>query len=463
MSTFGKKRKQKSRRTTSSNNLPDGAATSRRDEPLLSVFDNMYESVYDLKTHYFSVDKAVGITARASINGVALPFWRVQDIAPGSQAHDFRIKRGAFIIYVNGERVAMNCAPLHELMIKAKNRSIEIGSEFSISFGQYRPPKYDQEGPKRPKPHENIDRKAREQALEKKKKLKEKIISFQNWSSSSSETGSDVGSLSIQSFDSDSDNSCTENKHQAKRGHKAPESYLNSKKKVEKNMSNSKEVDSVVYAEWSNGEYYKGTIQSVVEKRGKYYFDVLFTDGDKSSNLPDDKVVTEKEYYDGKVLEKKKRIPVLEDVLIGKCFRQEWIDIQNRTNTSYGLITKCFNVNGGLEYDIVISQQHSSYPKKEDVIRSVNADVALGGYISYLLKHSIDASMHQTSAHKIWRAPAVRYDQLDKKGKPRLILIYRGYELTFTVKNSSIKNAGWGEWVAYPYNTLLLGLYFIAA
>ena len=168
MSALGRKRKQKPPRNSSNNRLPycSASISRRRDEssPLLSVFDNVYETVYNLKTHYFSVDKKVGITAKSRINGVALPFWRVEEVEPGSQAHDFHIRRGAYIIYVNGERIQMNGDPLHEIVKKAKDRSIEIGSEFTISFGQYRPLNYGQNEFKGSNSRESIENaKAREQ------------------------------------------------------------------------------------------------------------------------------------------------------------------------------------------------------------------------------------------------------------------------------------------------------------
>ena len=156
------------------------------------------------------------------------------------------------------------------------------------------------------------------------------------------------------------------------------------------------------------------------------------------------------------------------DILIGRGICQQWTDLHNRNKTLFGVITHCDQNDDGdksntlftVAYDENSRSLVNSMPNEcgslVPATRKLKSEIAWGGCLlfedhRYPLKGKKPLrSMKIPIAAWNWITPDMRYEELgdiESNKLPKLTLGVRGYQLIFSVKQSSIPNAGLGVFV----------------
>ena len=162
--------------------------------------------------------------------------------------------------------------------------------------------------------------------------------------------------------------------------------------------------------------------------------------------------------------------------LVGKEYCHEWTDADGRNKVIYGMITACerdtldkdhllFTVTYNEESfdDIVKTKRSCELDFKP--IKRMSLEWALGGYLAYASKHvsSLLKESVFSSSSRRWLTPDMLTEDIvlgpDGKELPRLTLVWNAFRLVFTVRQSTIPNAGLGVFVQctslVPFRTSL--------
>lgn len=153
-------------------------------------------------------------------------------------------------------------------------------------------------------------------------------------------------------------------------------------------------------------------------------------------------------------------VEVPDHVLVGRAFRQKWIDLEGRTKMVYGTVRDVSEdlLSGGLRTCTVEFSQKSrslvnagftpngaSIPSKQKVPQTL----AFGGCLDCDPRAINYANVPY---HFSWQVPDVRHEDfvIDEHGmfSPRLTMHFRGFHLTLTARTSTIPNAGKGVFVS---------------
>jgi hypothetical protein len=154
--------------------------------------------------------------------------------------------------------------------------------------------------------------------------------------------------------------------------------------------------------------------------------------------------------------------------LVGKGYRHEWIDVDGVKKVIHGkIMSNSFDFAEGdrnefftVEFNesCAIAESLSSYSCKIARRQDVPSPAAYGGCLSLEWsmrkrpgKESVSKKMEKHYSVKCWCAPdmrSVEYVTGDLGEKlPNMTLLFRGWKLTFTAKQSLIPNAGYGAFV----------------
>jgi hypothetical protein len=152
--------------------------------------------------------------------------------------------------------------------------------------------------------------------------------------------------------------------------------------------------------------------------------------------------------------------------LVGKEYYHEWTDVYGHNRVICGVITKCER--DKLDEDYASFCVTYSSESLKDVLRTrifpaldieptstMSLEWALGGHLAYNSHFESEASSLEERGLSIparrWHTPSMRTEELvegpDGKALPRLILIWNAYRLVFTVRESTVPNAGLGVFV----------------
>ena len=152
--------------------------------------------------------------------------------------------------------------------------------------------------------------------------------------------------------------------------------------------------------------------------------------------------------------------------LVGKEYCHEWTDVDGHQKVIYGMITECER--DKLDEDHAYFTVTYNEQSLKDVIRRRSScafevprttkmalDWALGGHLAYNSKLNNEASALEkrglTIPSRRWLTPEMRTEELipspDGEKLPRLILVWNAFRLVFTVRPSTIPNAGHGVFV----------------
>ncbi|KAI2500919.1 hypothetical protein MHU86_13526 [Fragilaria crotonensis] len=150
--------------------------------------------------------------------------------------------------------------------------------------------------------------------------------------------------------------------------------------------------------------------------------------------------------------------------LVGKEYYHEWTDADGRKKVIYGSITGCerdkldkdylwFTVTYNDESFDDIVKSKPSYELDFKPIKRMSLEWALGGYLAYASKHgsSLLKDSAVSSSVRRWLTPDMRIEDVvpgpGGKEMPRLTLVWNGFRLVFSVRQSTILNAGLGVFV----------------
>lgn len=141
--------------------------------------------------------------------------------------------------------------------------------------------------------------------------------------------------------------------------------------------------------------------------------------------------------------------------LVGESIRQEWTDVEGRNKVVYGTVTGC-GVDDLHGEDVVATVGYSEESRLAasssiPEARKIPVALAVGGHESYVKQLNPYCETESRQPCWTWFTPEWRREVLCEAGcgvrLPRLTLGFRGFHLTFTVKESSIPGAGYGVFV----------------
>ncbi|CAB9507681.1 expressed unknown protein [Seminavis robusta] len=154
-------------------------------------------------------------------------------------------------------------------------------------------------------------------------------------------------------------------------------------------------------------------------------------------------------------------VQVQDHPLLGKGYKQSWIDVTGNKKVIYGKIVGVENelLLGGIKRFTIeyldasralanagFSQSGVTVPKAQ---ANVDEMTAYGGCLAY---NPNVVRAHETPFFFSWLVPEYRHEDFivdeDDMWTPRLTLQFRGFHLCFTAKKSSIPNAGKGVFVS---------------
>jgi len=152
--------------------------------------------------------------------------------------------------------------------------------------------------------------------------------------------------------------------------------------------------------------------------------------------------------------------------LVGRGYCSEWTDVKGQNRVIYGKIAMCFK-SGALpkflvEYSeesrsLLNSMSNSAYGRPIPSTQEIDGDTAWGGCVNFE-RHmklnrgpgSVLKNLDRTLPCRTIIVPDLRVEKLvnyNGDTVPELTLIVRGYKLVFSVKTSTIPNAGFGVFV----------------
>lgn len=158
-------------------------------------------------------------------------------------------------------------------------------------------------------------------------------------------------------------------------------------------------------------------------------------------------------------------------VLIGRGYCREWTDVTGRNKIIFGVITSCSKTDEEMnpiftvKYDESACKFLNAIPNSFETViersQEIEADLAWGGCFCFERKKflncgkgSVIANLDRTTPCRHLVVPDMRREAMveNEGGKlPQLTLVVRGYQLVFSVKPSTIPNAGNGLFVKCTY------------
>ncbi|GKY97887.1 hypothetical protein MPSEU_000746700 [Mayamaea pseudoterrestris] len=134
--------------------------------------------------------------------------------------------------------------------------------------------------------------------------------------------------------------------------------------------------------------------------------------------------------------------------LLGKDYRHDWWDANNRPCSVEGTISACYVAGGVERFTVCLNESSVNRLKSEAVDRRTpittlcNLDYSdtVGGYLGYCHSYSMTNTEKFHDDYAIWRVPSTVRAQLGANGLPSRTLSYNGWELTFFVTQSAINH-----------------------
>jgi hypothetical protein len=160
-------------------------------------------------------------------------------------------------------------------------------------------------------------------------------------------------------------------------------------------------------------------------------------------------------------------VEVQDHALLGKGFRQDWVDVKGNRKVVYGRITgvhkKCFE-KGILKFTITFNEKSRALANAGFSDSGVSVPIiptTLSDTMAYGACLALDPNCIRHDAipfHWSWLVPEARHEDFvldhEERWTPRLTLHFRGFHIELTAKQSTIPNAGKGVFVSC---TSLLG------
>uniref|UniRef100_A0A7S2UHB5 Uncharacterized protein n=1 Tax=Attheya septentrionalis TaxID=420275 RepID=A0A7S2UHB5_9STRA len=140
--------------------------------------------------------------------------------------------------------------------------------------------------------------------------------------------------------------------------------------------------------------------------------------------------------------------------LVSRGICEEWTDVNGCNKVSYGTITKFEEKDEDEVKNIVFTVKYmdesralmSTIPE----FRKLKSELAWGGCVKFEREQKTSDTLEKLAEHRTcshWITPIMRNEELDDRSLPQLTLVIRGFKLVFSVRDSTIPNAGKGVFV----------------